>query len=168
MAGLRLLGGAGRFQWGEMKHVRLCLSSLLVMIALVGAGCVTRSEKGGRMSVGAEMAESGWVRTELYFSLGEWMETALSTEAESRWADFLDREVTTRFPEGLTVIEVYGQWRSPKTGSPILRERSRMLVIVHRGSSEMAEKIEAIRSAWKQATGEESVLRVSQPVEASF
>lgn len=141
------------------------------MVAVLAPGCATRpgerAAPGGVAGAPAK-ASAGWVRTELYFSLGEWMETALSTEAESRWAEFLDREVTPRFPDGLSVIDVYGQWRSAKPGAPILRERSRLLVIVHPASPDVVEKIEAVRRAWKQANGEESVLRVSVPAEVSF
>jgi hypothetical protein len=41
-------------------------------------------------------------------------------------------------------------------------------VIVHPATAEASAKIEAIRNAWKQRAGEQSVLRVSQPAEVSF
>jgi len=113
-------------------------------------------------------ADVVWLRTELYFSLGEWMETALTTEPESRWQDFLDREVTPRFPDGLSVIDVYGQWRNAQAGASVRRERSRRLVIVHPDTPEASVKIEEIREAWKKQTGEKSVLRVSQPAQVGF
>ena len=31
--------------------------------------------------------------------------------SEAQWARFLDREITPRFPDGLTVIDTRGQWR---------------------------------------------------------
>ncbi len=31
--------------------------------------------------------------------------------SEADWRDFLDREVTPRFPSGLSVVDVYGQWQ---------------------------------------------------------
>jgi hypothetical protein len=147
-----------------MKHCRWCFFPLLAVLALIGPGCATRT--GSDATVAA--APAAWVRTELYFAIGDWTETALSTEGESRWAEFLDREVTPRFPEGLSVIEVYGQWRGSKPASPILRERSRLLVIMHPATEEAGKAIEGIRSAWKRLTGEDSVLRVSQPAEVSF
>ena len=30
---------------------------------------------------------------------------------EAQWAKFVDREITPRFPDGLTVFNAYGQWR---------------------------------------------------------
>jgi hypothetical protein len=149
-----------------MKHLRWALLPVVVLLCVSGTGCATKT---GTSAVAAvEKSTSGWLRTELYFSIGDWTETALSTEGESRWIAFLDSEVTPRFPDGLSVIDVYGQWRSLKPGSPVLRERSRLLVILHPATAEAAAKIEAIRAAWKQPTGEESVLWVSQPVDVRF
>jgi len=140
-----------------------------MLSALVGPGCTSPATKTKPAAELAPVAASpGWIRTELYFSIGDWMETALSTEGEFRWAAFLDREVTPRFPDGLTVIDVYGQWRSPKPDAPVLRERSRLLVILHPNTVEAFDKIEAIRAAWKKPTGEASVLRVSQPADVRF
>jgi hypothetical protein len=147
-----------------MKNSRWSLLPFFVLLVLVGPGCATKT---GTSAVSAEhtAAAPGWVRTELYFSIGDWMETAFSTEGESRWEEFLEREVTPRFPDGLTVLEAYGQWRSPKPGSPVLRERSRVLVILHPSTQEASDKIEMIRAAWKKGANEQSVLRVSQPVD---
>ena len=150
-----------------MKNSRRCFILFLALVALLAPGCATKTAVKAD-AVAPAKAPVGWMRTELYFSIGDWMETALSTEGESRWAAFLDSEVTPRFPDGLTVIDVYGQWRSPKPGSPVLRERSRLLVVLHPATPEASVKIEAIRAAWKQPVGEESVLRVSQPADVRF
>jgi hypothetical protein len=149
------------------KDSRFFFILFFALASLLAPGCATKT--GVKADVVAPAKPSvGWMRTELYFALGDWAETALSTEGESRWAAFLDREVTPRFPDGLTVVDVYGQWRSPKPGSPVLRERSRLLVILHPATPEASVKIEAIRAAWKQPAGEESVMRVSQPAEVQF
>lgn len=145
--------------------------SWVMLLVLAGAGCTTKpgeAQARGSAAAAAVEVRPGWLRTELYFAIGDWTETALTTEPESQWSEFLDREVTPRFPDGLTVIDVYGQWRESKPAAPILRERSRLLVIVHPDTREAAEKIEAIRAAWKQARGETSVLRVTQPADVSF
>lgn len=149
-----------------MKLSRVWLAALTSLVLLAGSGCATRTEPA---AVAAEhSSEQAWVRTELYFSIGDWMETALSTEAEMTWMKFLDAEVTPRFPDGLSVIDVYGQWRSAKPGAAVERERSRLLVIVHADDGVSSAQIEAIRAAWKQQTGEESVLRVSVPAKVAF
>lgn len=148
-----------------MNQTRWCLPTFL-LLALISPGCATKAPTPP-VPVVVQPAP-GWVRTELYFAIGDWMETALSTEGETRWSTFLDREVTPRFPDGLKVIDVYGQWRSPKPGSTVARERSRLLVILHPATREASDKIDAIRAAWKQPQGGESVLRVSQPADVAF
>ncbi len=108
----------------------------------------------------------GWVDTKLYFGLGP----ADSTEkgvSETQWRDFLDKEVTPRFPDGLSVVDVYGQWQGKNQTTPE-RLRSKMLVIDYPDIPENRDKIEAIRAAWKQRTGDQSVLRVTEPVDVSF
>jgi hypothetical protein len=108
----------------------------------------------------------GWVDTKLYFGLGlaDHPENGVS---EAQWRDFLDKEVTPRFPSGLSVLDVYGQWRGKNQTAPE-RLRSKMLIIDYPDSQENRDKIEAIRSAWKQRTGDQSVMRVTEPVDVSF
>ena len=108
----------------------------------------------------------GWVDTRLYFGLGpaDHPETGVS---EAAWRHFLDIEVTPRFPAGLSVVDVYGQWQSQGSSTPE-RLRSKLLVIDYLDSAENRSRIEAIRAAWKQLTGDESVMRVTEPAEVSF
>jgi hypothetical protein len=112
----------------------------------------------------------GWVDTQLYFGLG--LADAGQDEkgkgvSEAAWRDFLDTEVTPRFPAGLSVVDVYGQWQGKKQKTPE-RLRSKMLVIDYPSTTENSAKIEAIRAAWKQRTGDQSVLKVTQRAEVSF
>jgi hypothetical protein len=109
---------------------------------------------------------SGWVDTRLYFGLGsaDHPEQGIS---ESRWRDFLDREVTPRFPNGLSVADVYGQWQGKSQPVPE-RLRSKVLIIDYPDTQENRDKVDAIRAAWKSITGDQSVLRVTQPAEVSF
>jgi uncharacterized protein DUF3574 len=108
---------------------------------------------------------SGWVMTSLYFGLGP-ADGAAGVD-EARWRSFLDREVTTRFPDGLSVFDVYGQWRD-KGGAATERLRSKQLVLLHPDGARQRADIEAIRAAWKRETGDQSVLRVTQPADVSF
>ena len=109
---------------------------------------------------------SGWVDTRLYFGLGpaEHPDQGIS---ETRWREFLDREVTPRFPDGLSVAEIYGQWQGKGQAAPE-RLRSKVLIIDYADSPENRAKIEAIRAAWKKMTGDQSVMRVTQPADVSF
>lgn len=121
---------------------------------------------------GARPAQAqGWVRSELYFGIGgEDVASARAqtdTISEEQWRAFLDREVTPRFPDGLTVFDAYGQWLFRGDPAP-KRLRTRVLVVLHEDTPQRRADIEAIRLAWKQATGHQSVLWSRQPVEVSF
>lgn len=108
----------------------------------------------------------GWVESKLYFGLApaEHPEKGIS---EARWRSFLDREVTPRFPSGLSVLDAYGQWQGKQETAPE-RLHSKLLIIYHPDTPEYDAKIDAIRSAWKHMTGDQSVLLVTQPADASF
>jgi hypothetical protein len=108
----------------------------------------------------------GWVDTKLYFGLGA-ADAPDKGIGESQWRDFLDKEVTPRFPAGLSVVDVYGQWQGMNEHAPE-RLRSKMLIIDYPDTQENRAKIEAIRAAWKQRTGDQSVLRVTESVDVSF
>jgi len=107
-----------------------------------------------------------WVRTELYFGLG-YADQPQQGIAEAQWRAFLDAEVTPRFPSGLSVLDVYGQWQGKEQSHPE-RLRSKLIVLLHEDTPQARAAIDAIRSAWKQKTGDQSVLRVTQPADVSF
>jgi len=108
----------------------------------------------------------GWVDTKLYFGLGP-VDHPEQGVSESDWRSFLDREVSTRFPDGLSVLDVYGQWQGKNQTVPE-RLRSKMLIIDYPDTAENRARIEAIRTAWKQKTGDQSVMRVTEPADVSF
>ena len=149
-----------------LMKFRLLLS--LVLLALL-AGCATRPGVADAVLHGdaAHPAQAqGWVDTRLYFGLGlaDQPQQGISEQA---WREFLVREVSTRFPDGLSVVDVYGQWQGKQQASPE-RLRSKMLVIDYPDTPANRAKVEAIRAAWKQRTGDQSVLRVTQPADVSF
>lgn len=109
---------------------------------------------------------AGWVETRLYFGLGP-ADGSPSGSGEAAWRDFLDHVVTPRFPDGLSVLDVQGQWQGPHETAPE-RLRSKLLVIDYLDDASNRAKIEAIRDAWKRRTGDHSVLRVTEPVDVSF
>ncbi len=107
-----------------------------------------------------------WVDTRLYFGLGP-ADAPDKGVSEAAWRDFLDTEVTPRFPSGLSVIDVYGQWQGKGEIAPE-RIRSKLLVIDYPATPANAAKIEAIRATWKQKTGDQSVMKVTEPADVSF
>jgi hypothetical protein len=147
------------------------------MLLLVAEGCAhpATATSGTGATAAAPTLEgdaahpghaSGWVDTKLYFGLGpaDHPEQGVS---EAQWRDFLDKEVTPRFPDGLSVVDVYGQWQG-QGSAMVERLRSKLLIIDYPDSAENRAKIDAIRSAWKQRTGDQSVLKVTEPADVSF
>jgi len=103
-----------------------------------------------------------WIRTELYFGLSK--SGGVVTEAE--WQDFLDREITPNFPDGLTLADVHGQWKN--SAGTIVKEKTKMVIILHPNRPRADEAIERIRKAYRQRFGQESVLMAQWSAEASF
>jgi hypothetical protein len=155
-------------------HLRVFPFAILAIL-LTPLGCVHPAAKTGAAGRTAPTLQgdaahpahtSGWVDTKLYFGLGpaDHPEQGVS---EAQWRDFLDKEVTPRFPDGLSVVDVYGQWQG-KGSATVERLRSKLLIIDYPDSAENRAKIDAIRSAWKQRTGDQSVLKVTAPADVSF
>jgi hypothetical protein len=87
--------------------------------------------------------------------------------SETAWTRFLAREITPRFPDGLTVFDASGQWRSPQGGG-ILRERSKVVMIVVPENPPVQERIDAIAAAYKRQFKQQSVGIVMRTACASF
>jgi Protein of unknown function (DUF3574) len=101
------------------------------------------------------------VQAQLFFGLNVAGRGMVSND---EWRQFLDEEVTPRFPAGFSVADVDGQYRN--AGGGIARERSKQLLIVGPGGDET--KLNAIRDAYKRRFNQESVLLVESPVCAAF
>jgi hypothetical protein len=86
---------------------------------------------------------------------------------DAAWARFLAREITPRFPDGLTVVDAAGQWRDPATGR-LAREPSRLVIIVTAGDAPADDKTAAIVAAYKQRFDQKSVGVVTSAVCAAF
>lgn len=140
--------------------------SLLIAAWLALSGCTTVPATAAMQGDTTRPAQaSQWVRSELYFAVGN--EDGSGVIDEARWRAFLDAQVTPRFPDGLTVLDGYGQWRFQKDDR-LVRQRAKVLVVLHEDGAARHEDIEAIRAAWKRATGHESVLWARVAVDVSF
>ena len=85
---------------------------------------------------------------------------------DARWREFLAREVTPRFPDGLTVYETTGQWRDPATKA-VTRDRSRVLRIIVPADT-ARDKIDGVAAAYKTQFAQKSVGIVMRPACVSF
>jgi len=139
--------------------VGLLLTAVLVALC---SGCAAGSS-GSVSPAGLQGQILHWVKTELYFGMTRRGGGVVSDE---EWKAFLAQAVTSRFPDGLTVYDASGQWRG---GDGVLvREQTRVVVIVHEKSSGRDKAIREIIALYKKQFDQESVLRVDQPATAEF
>ena len=85
--------------------------------------------------------------------------------SEAAWRDFVDAEVTPRFPDGFTMLEARGQWRD---GAAIVRERSKVLVIALADETRDRAELAAIAEAYKARFRQQSVLTMVRSACVSF
>jgi Protein of unknown function (DUF3574) len=110
-----------------------------------------------------------FVRTELFFGLSK-PNRAQVTELE--FQQFINREVTPHFPDGLTLLSGRGQFKT--SSNRIVKEPTNLLILIYPqdrlalGKVDQNQKIEQIRKAYKLAFQQESVLRSDELSCVSF
>lgn len=86
--------------------------------------------------------------------------------SDADFARFVDEELTPRFPDGLTVLDAAGQWRS--SAGPIVREPSKVVVLALPGRIGGEDRLDAVRAAYKARFSQEAVMIVTQPACLGF
>jgi len=86
--------------------------------------------------------------------------------SSDEWSGFLAREVTPRFPQGLSAWQAAGQWQS--ADGSLTREDSFVLSLVHPESEAAERSVQAIVAAYKARFQQEAVLRVRSQACVSF
>jgi Protein of unknown function (DUF3574) len=87
--------------------------------------------------------------------------------SESAFARFVAREITPRFPDGLTISDATGQWRD-RGAAVITREPSKRVEIVLPGAADDESKLDAIVAAYKRRFHQHSVAVILRPACVSF
>ena len=87
--------------------------------------------------------------------------------SEGEWNRFVDREITPRFPNGLTVFNASGQWRD-QASRKIVREPSKIVQIVLPGEAEDIARLNEIAAAYKTRFNQQSVGVIVRPACVSF
>jgi Protein of unknown function (DUF3574) len=102
-------------------------------------------------------------RTELFLGLHKPNGTNVNN---TEFQQFLDREVTPRFPDGFTVISGRGQFKDAR--GFILQERSKLLILLYPIAANSNQQIEQIRTAYTTTFQQQSVLRADNLSCAAF
>ena len=137
-----------------MRARTITLGTLIFAAGLVAGGRMQPSVGAQGFTVVMECGTSSGpqVRTTLYFGLAR----AKGSVTELEWQMFLRDEVTKRFPDGLTVWEAEGQWRTP-AGS-IDHEQSKVLLLVHPDTAAARQAVQAVIEAYRKTFEQQSVL----------
>lgn len=130
------------------------IQALALAAMLAAAGCAGAPPLAGKPAV----------ETRLYFGTRIGLDREVSPEA---WAAFLDGALTPRFPDGLSVYEVLGQYRMRGSGR-LVKERTHMVLLLHDGGEAANRAIEAITAEYRRRFEQESVLRVDAAADVTF
>jgi hypothetical protein len=103
------------------------------------------------------------MQTDLYFGLSR---SDGGMVSENEWRGFLDSTITPRFPDGLTVLDVRGQWRG--ADGRIITEPSKVVILIHPANTLRDGAIEEIRELYRKRFMQESVMRISRYVWVKF
>jgi hypothetical protein len=87
--------------------------------------------------------------------------------SETQWARFVDREISPRFPDGLTVLDAKGEWRDAARNT-IVHEPSKLVEIVLPGKPDDVDQLNRIADAYKSRFRQQSVGIVIRAACVSF
>lgn len=75
--------------------------------------------------------------------------------SEAAFAAFVDREVTPRFPDGLTITEARGQYR--EASGQLIREPSKVITIVLSDETRDLSRLAEVAAAYRRRFAQDSV-----------
>ncbi|MFC0634207.1 DUF3574 domain-containing protein [Brevundimonas balnearis] len=139
------------------------------MVAILGGlalgGCVSVDVERGeaRGPAGCAAGLSPTPVAHLYF--GRFIGASLGV-SDADWQDFVDREITPRFPNGLSVTDVSGQWRGPD--GVIVREPSKAVMIILTEAETEQASLDAIRAAYVERFDQDAVMLIQQTACVGF
>jgi hypothetical protein len=87
--------------------------------------------------------------------------------SEGNFGRFVDREIMSRFPNGLTVFNAAGQWWE-KASNKIVREPSKIVQIALPGQVDDIARLNEIVEAYKRRFKQQSVVLIVRPACVSF
>jgi hypothetical protein len=127
-------------------------------IVLLVVSCSPNPSPAPSPTLSCSAGDSALVRETLYFGRNR----PGGTVSDSEWQSFLADVVTPRFPQGLTVTEGVGQWRSADT-SAVEQERSEVVTLFHPATEAARRSVHEIALEYKRRFQQEAVLRERVP-----
>ncbi|KQN48399.1 hypothetical protein ASE93_07560 [Serratia sp. Leaf50] len=103
------------------------------------------------------------MQTTLYFGLSRHNAAPVS---KAQWQSFVDKDVTPRFKDGLSVFDAKGQWL--RSEGVVIKENSKALMLIRADNAQEQKKIIEIRDIYKQRFKQDSVMQVDNPACVDF
>lgn len=110
--------------------------------------------RASAQTVGCAAPLQPWTQISLYFGRDI---PGGGTVSGDEFNGFLDDTVTPRFPDGLTVMDVTGQYRYDN--GTIVREPSKLVILFVPDAAAAGPKVDAIIAEYKKRFRQESVAR---------
>jgi hypothetical protein len=90
---------------------------------------------------------------------------------ETNWSRFVDREITPRFPDGLSVVDARGQWRDAERKTIVREPRKPVTIVLTGKASDKGsenERLAQIIDTYKRQFRQQSVGLVVRPACVAF
>ena len=132
--------------------------TLLVIIIFLGTYATSAPQ--------ASNTDHDWIRSEIYFGQTDRNGKPISNAA---WLRFVNKSITSVFPDGFTIIRATGEWTDQKKHHQY-SEPSRVLIVVYPKAKAQAadEAIRKLSSQFLREFNEEAVLRVDSQADVAF
>ena len=138
-----------------MRNIRLTVLNMrkiacgmgLIAVCLLFSGCAVNRT-------------AAWREYKVYCG----MSSRNGEVSEDAWSRFCDRYVTAAFPDGYTVIDAAGCWRSGSKATE--KERAKIILIV--APADAREKVRSIARQYQKQFHQEAVLISSSDAEADI
>lgn len=151
--------------WPVTRIVPSLSSAMLSLFLLAGPAAAQLAPAPPATALVCDAYAAGaMIEAQLFFGRNIGNEIGVS---ERDWTDFLNGEVTPRFPNGLTVTDGSGHWRDIETGR-LVREPSKILTLLADGDPATLGLIREIVDLYKGRFHQQSVALVVRPVCVSF
>ena len=127
------------------------LAAVLLPVLLL-AGCA---------SVGPQTCPVGQARlrtAQLFFARQAPDQPRIS---DADFRRYVDQELTTRFPDGLTVLDGNRQWKGEE--NRLIRESAKIVLIVLPNAGDSQTRLTAAREAYKLRFKQDAILKVTAP-----
>lgn len=136
------------------------LRALLLLSCMVTMAACESLPKINSVSCDGE----SWAEATFYFGRSRPAETEKTQKA---WADFVQNEVTPRFPDGFTIFQGRGAWLNPVLKTTIY-EASKVLVILHPDTVESRQNVADLAEAYRSHFHQQAALTSNHKTCATF